>query len=161
MKNNEILTRVCHAIDLNTEDMVTIFKHSEFDFTEEDVEMMLIDLKEKDDDEDLYPCDFEMLEAFLNGLIIFKRGPRPDNGKNQKTVLTIPSAQTANNAVLKKLKIALAMNGEDLIDVFKYAGLHLTNGDINPYFRVEGHKHYKRCNDQFLNAFFTGLVAKK
>ncbi|MCK8060360.1 MULTISPECIES: DUF1456 family protein [unclassified Fusibacter] len=159
MKNNELLTKICRAADVDIKSMVTIFAHSDFDFTEEDAAMMLVDF-DSDEEQDLYPCDFEMLEAFLNGLIIFKRGPRPDDGKPKKTVLSIPSAQTANNAVLKKMKIAFAMTGDDLVEVFENAGVTLTNRELNPYFRAEGHKHYKRCNDQFLNAFFAGLTTK-
>ncbi len=166
MKNNELLTRICHVIDINETDMVTIFKHGGLDFTTDDVNKMMIDLNASEDDEetdtsDVHVCDYGMLESFLNGLIIFKRGPKPDSGKPQKAALTIVSPKSVNNIVLKKMKIALSLTGDDLVEVLETVDVKVSNRELSPYFRVEGHKHYKRCNDAFLISFLNGLAAQK
>ena len=92
MDNNDILIRLRYALDIKNSDMVEIFKLGGIELTKEEVLKILkksneSDIEEVDDDhdtdenEDRIKCDNNMLEAFLNGLIIFKRGkqePKPD-----------------------------------------------------------------------------------
>ena len=55
-----------------------------------------------------------MLEAFLNGLIIFKRG-KQDLKLEQPNipVQSLKSNESVNNTLLKRVKIALALTSED------------------------------------------------
>ena len=55
-----------------------------------------------------------MLEAFLNGLIIFKRG-KQDLKLEQPNipVQSLKSNESVNNTLLKRVKIALTLTSED------------------------------------------------
>lgn len=102
-------------------------------------------------------CDFDTIESFLNGLIIFKRGPKDD----AKTVIKIMNSRNANNLVLKKIKIALEMSSEDVLEAINLSRDKMTKGELTTYFRKEDHKHYKKCNDKLLGAFLAGFQIKK
>ena len=65
-----------------------------------------------------------MLESFLNGLIIFKRGKQdPKPGQPERPVMSIKNHGSVNNVLLKKVKIALALTSEDIIDILEEAGV--------------------------------------
>ncbi len=79
MNNNDILIRIRYALNLKDGQMVKIFKLGGVEVTEEEVKKLLT--KVKDDfgfqdanDNETLPCNNKMLDGFLNGLIIFKRG---------------------------------------------------------------------------------------
>ena len=83
MNNNDRLVRLRYALDIKDAEMVDIFKLGEFDITKEDVQKMLTKIKPKKTQEDeegysvneyMKKCKNTVLESFLNGLIIFKRG---------------------------------------------------------------------------------------
>ena len=163
MKNNDILIGIRDSLDINRPDMVEIFKCGEIEITEEDVLKML--MKPKDDETDIngeyIECDYITLESFLNGLIIFKRGKKEKKeGQPEKTPLAITSGKSVNNVMLKKLKIALSFSSEDILELFELADATLTKGELTCFFRKEGHKHYKRCNDKHANNFLKGLAIK-
>ncbi|MEJ8554741.1 YehS family protein [Tepidibacter sp. Z1-5] len=172
MNNNEILIRLRDALDIKNTDMVEIFKLGGIELTSEEVNMMLIEEKdsehnEVDNNQDIeekkanLECNNYSLESFLNGLIIFKRGePDPIPGKPKNPPLSIMSSKSVNNVMLKKLKIALSLTAEDMIDIFEEAGVIVTKGELSPLFRKEGHKHYKKCSDIFAINFLDGLAIK-
>lgn len=68
--------------------------------------------------------------------------------------------QNVNNIMLKKLKIALSLNSEDMLDIFQEAGINVTKGELSALFRKEGHKHYKECGDKYARNFLKGLALK-
>ena len=169
MNNNEILIRLRDALDIKNTDMVEIFKLGGIELTSEEVSMMLIKSKDSDNNEDQdieekkesLECNNYSLESFLNGFIIFKRGePDPIPGKSKKPPLAIKNSKSVNNVMLKKLKIALSLTSEDMIDIFEEAGAFVTKGELSPLFRKEGHNHYKYCSDTFARKFLNGLAAK-
>lgn len=164
MNNNEILIGLRDALDIATTDMVEIFKFGGIDLTPEEVEQMLLKSGEDDLEEEKQSleCDHEKLESFLNGFIIFKRGIKEtESGVPEKPVLVIKDSKSVNNIVLKKLKIALSLTGDDMVAIFEEAGLEVTNRQLSPIFRKEGHKHYKKCKDAMLIAFFKGISTLK
>ena len=91
MDNNDILIRLRYALDIKNTDMVEIFKLGGIEVTKEEVLKILTKSNDSDDDEadndddtdeneDRIKCNNSMLESFLNGFIIFKRGkqdPKP------------------------------------------------------------------------------------
>lgn len=102
-----------------------------------------------------------MLDSFLNGFIIYKRGRQePKPGQPNKPESSIKNNSNVNNILLKKVKIALALTTEDMIDIFKKAGLNVSKGELGAFFRKEGHKNYKVCLDNFARNFLKGLVLK-
>src|SRR5690606_41188651 len=49
---------------------------------------------------------------------------------------------------------------EDMIDIFKKAGLRVSKGEIGAFLRKAGHKNYKECLDNFARNFLKGLAIK-
>ncbi|KAF5051976.1 hypothetical protein DSECCO2_413380 [anaerobic digester metagenome] len=169
MDNNDILIRIRYALDIKDADMVEIFKNDGVELTIEEVRKMLIkskdsgsvDVEALDEIEENRICSNAELESFLNGLIIFKRGKQDEKSDQPvKPVLSIKNKQNINNIVLKKLKIALSLTSEDMLDVFNEAGINVTKGELSALFRKEGHKHYKECGDKYARNFLKGLALK-
>jgi uncharacterized protein YehS (DUF1456 family) len=165
MNNNEILIRLRDALDIKNEDIAEIFTLGGSSLIGEEARMMFVESTDggrNDTEEKKYDleCDNFSLESFLNGFIIFKRGEKESlSGEPQKPVLAIKDDRSVNNVMLKKLKIALSLTADDMIDIFQAAGLNVTKGELSPLFRKEGHKHYKKCSDAFAKGFLKGLDA--
>jgi len=97
----------------------------------------------------------------LNGFIIFKRGKKDTKpGQPERPVLSIKDSENRNNIMLKKLKIALSLTSDDMLDIFKATGVIVTKGELSALFRKEGHKHYKECGDKYARNFLKGLTIK-
>ena len=154
MENNDILIRLRYAQDIKNVDMVEIFKLGGVKVTKDEVLKMLkkpeeevygaIDVEENDD---YIKCNNKTLESFLNGFITFKRGKQePKPGQPEIPALT---NEHVNNMLLKKLKIALALTSDDMLDIFKLAGITVTKGELGALLRKPGHKNYKECGDKF------------
>lgn len=63
-----------------------------------------------------------------------------------------------NNDILKKLRIALKLRDEDIIQILNLADFTVTKSEINALFRAEDHPNYKECGDQLLRNFLNGLI---
>lgn len=172
MNNNDILIRLRYALDMKDTDIVEIFKLGGIEVTKEEVLKMLIKSKDDyhndtnaDDDieenEEQLKCSNFMLESFLNGFIIFKRGIQDSPiEKPAKPVLSIKNSGSVNNVLLKKLKIALALSSDDMLAILAEAGVIITKGELSAVFRKEGHKNYKECGDRYARNFLKGLAVK-
>ena len=66
-----------------------------------------------------------------------------------------------NNDVFKKLRVALFLKDEDIIDIFKLVGFDVTKAELGAIFRSPDAPGYKNCGDQFLRNFLNGLVIFK
>ncbi len=62
--------------------------------------------------------------------------------------------------MLKKLKIALALTSEDMVDILEEAGVTITKSELGALLRKEGHKNYKPCGDRYARNFLKGLAYK-
>ncbi len=161
MDNNDILIRLRYALDIKNVDMVEIFKLGGVDVTKEEVLKMLTKTNHEDDlpeNEENIECSNIMLDSFLNGFIIFKRGKQdPKPGQPNKPVF---SDESVNNLLLKKVKIALSLTSEDMLDILEEAGVLITKGELSAVLRKEGHKNYKVCGDRYARNFLKGLTIK-
>ena len=63
-----------------------------------------------------------------------------------------------NNIILKKLKIALSLKSDDMLQIFKLAGLELSSSELSAVFRKEDHKNYRECGDKYIRNFLKGLT---
>lgn len=165
MENNDILIRFRYALDIKNSDMVEIFKLGGIAVTKDEVLKILT--KSADDDEmeaendDQIKCNDSMLESFLNGFITFKRGKQePKPGQDIEKAPTLKTKERVNNLLLKKLKIALALTSEDMIDILAAAGVNITKGELSALLRKEGHKNYKECGDRYARNFLKGLAIR-
>ena len=73
LTNNDILKKLRVALELKDEDIVHILKLAEFEVTKSE----LTALFRKPDHPNYKECGDQLLRNFLNGLVIFKRGPMP------------------------------------------------------------------------------------
>ena len=66
----------------------------------------------------------------------------------------------SNNEVFKKLRVALKLRNEDIVEIMKLVGFNINKSELTDIFRSEDHPKYKNCGDQFLRNFLNGLVIK-
>ena len=100
-------------------------------------------------------CTDEQFERFLNGLIISQRGAKDDN----EPALELNSGN-ANNLMLKKIKIALKLTSDDILDILEEAGVVISNSELSAVLRREGHRNYKPCGDRYIRNFLKGLALR-
>ena len=171
MNNNDILVRLRYALDIKDAEMVEIFKIGGVEATLADVQEMLVksekNLNKEDDvfiekqNDSTRPCDDPTMHAFLNGLIIYKRGRQETKpGETEKAVPSNENTENINNVLLKKLKIALSLNSDDMLAILNEAGVILSKGELSAVFRKEGHKNYKQCGDRYARNFLKGLAMR-
>lgn len=146
MTNNDIFRRLRYAFDLKDNAIVKIFALAEVNVTQAQVTAWL----KKEEDDAFVTMKNRELAAFLNGFISFKRGKR--DGPQPA-----PEAQLNNNMVLQKLRIALNLKADDILQVFELAGLSLSHHELSAFFRKPGHKNYRECKDQMLRNFLLGI----
>ncbi|NVO08889.1 MAG: DUF1456 family protein [Bacteroidales bacterium] len=64
----------------------------------------------------------------------------------------------SNNDVLKKLRVALHLRDEDIIQILKLVDFNVTRSELSAVFRKDDHPNYKPCGDQLLRNFLNGLI---
>ncbi len=146
MTNNDTLRRVRFIFDLGDDAMIAVFGLGGSVVTRAEVS----DWLKKEEDPAYQPCSDTQLAAFLNGLIVHRRGPRDGPPRAPETHLT-------NNLILTKLRIALALTGDDLAEIMALAKFPISNHELSAFFRKPGSKHYRQCLDQVLRNFLYGL----
>ena len=151
MTNNDFLRRLRYALNIKDNVMVQIFKKGNITVTREDV----LDYLKKDIDEGFKKLSNNDLIAFLDGLIIQKRGKREDGTPIPQVKVT---KNNLNNILLRKLRIALSFKSYDMIKIFKLGGIEISEGELSALFRSEDHKNYKECGDKYVRVFLKGLT---
>ncbi len=146
MTNNDILRRLRYTFDLGDDQMIALFALGDHEVTRAQVS----DWMKKEDDPAYKVLEDRTLAMFLNGFIADKRGKRP--GPAPK-----PESKLNNNIILRKLKIALEMRDEDIVDIMQLVGLSFSKHEINAFFRKFTQNQYRVCQDQFLRNFLKGL----
>ena len=163
MTNNDLLIRLRYALDIKDVDMVKIFKLGEIDVTREEVKKILakpsLEVGDEPSDKAYMACNDKMLDGFLNGFVIFKRGPqesKPDQVKIQRPLAT----EHPNNLFLKKVKVALSLTTDDIIAIFKLGETDVSNSELSALLRKPEHRHYRQCLDSSVRRFLKGLAIK-
>jgi uncharacterized protein YehS (DUF1456 family) len=137
---------------MNDSTLIEIFKLAEHEMDQATLTALL----KKEEDKGFVVCSDRILEYFLDGLILYRRGKKEtDPGQAKKTVSPL-----TNNAILKKLRIALELKEDDMLGVLKLADIGVSKSELTALFRKEGHKNYKECGDQFLRNFLNGLFIR-
>lgn len=149
MTNNDILRRLRYTFDYDDSKMMALFALADLEVTREQVSNFL----KKDDDANYQACNDTQLATFLNGLINDKRGkkdgPQPE-----------PEKRLTNNIIFRKLRIALDLKDDDVLEILALAPFALSKPELSALFRKAGHKHYRACKDQILRNFLKGLQHK-
>jgi uncharacterized protein YehS (DUF1456 family) len=149
MTNNDILRRIRYAFDFDDSKMIALFGAADLQVTREQVSAWL----KKDDDPALVELGHSELAIFLNGLINDRRGKR--EGPQPE-----PEQRLNNNIIFRKLRIALNLKDDELLEIIALAGRRLSKPELSAFFRKPDHKHYRACLDQVLRNFLTGLALK-
>lgn len=66
-----------------------------------------------------------------------------------------------NNDILKKLRVALQLKNEDIIEILALENFTISKGALGDLFRNEDHENYKEAGDQILRNFLNGLITYK
>lgn len=149
MINNDILRRIRYTFDFNDSKMIELFGLAGLKVTREQISNWL----KKDEDPAFKKCSDTELATFLNGLIIDRRGKK-DGPQPQ------PEKRLTNNAIFMKLKIALDLKAEDVLDILNLSDVQISKHELSAFFRKPDHKHYRECKDQILRNFLNGLQLK-
>ncbi|MGR5117185.1 DUF1456 family protein [Vibrio astriarenae] len=146
MTNNEILRRIQHALNLKNAQIIKAYEQADVTVAHDQVNNWLKDESEKS----FSKMKDKDLAVFLNGFINLKRGKK--EGEQPK-----PEVALTNNMIFMKLRIALNMKAEDVLDVLEVMGISLSKYEIGAYFRKPNNKNYKACDDQLLCDFLNGV----
>ena len=149
MTNNDILRRIRYLFDFSDLKMIALFKLANYDVGKVD----LSDWLKREDDPLLIEITDKELAIFLNGLIIEKRGKR-------EGPLPEPEDPLSNNMILKKLKIALDLKSDDILDLFALIDKKISKHELSAFFRNPDHKSYRDFLDQYLRQFLNALQTK-
>jgi uncharacterized protein YehS (DUF1456 family) len=66
-----------------------------------------------------------------------------------------------NNDILKKLRVALSLRNDDIIEILSLVDFEITKGALGDFFRSPDHPKYMPAQDQILRNFLNGLVIYK
>ena len=149
MDNNNILQRIRYIFDFSDDKMIAIFGQADLEVTRAEVSNWL----KKEDDPEYDTINDKLLATFLNGLINDKRGKR--EGEQPK-----PEKRLTNNLILRKLKIALELKSEDLLEMLDLAGFKLSKHELSAFFRKPEQRQYRVCKDQVLRNLLMGMQLK-
>jgi uncharacterized protein YehS (DUF1456 family) len=146
MNRNDILRRIRYVFDFGDDQMIKLFALGGLAVTRVEVS----DWLKRDTHKDYRACRDIQLAHFLNGLIIEKRGARDGPPP-------VAERRLNNNIVLRKLKIALSLTSDEMIEVLSLANSDMSKSEVSAFFRRTDHKHYRECMDQVLRNFLEGL----
>ncbi len=149
MTNNDILRRIRYSFDFSDSKMIAIFALADHKVTRGQIS----DWLKKDNDPAFQKCSDTLLAIFLNGLIIDKRGKK-------EGAIPVPEIQLTNNMIFMKLKIALNLKAEDVLEMMALADFNISKHELSAFFRRPGHRHYRVCQNQILRNFLKGIQLK-
>lgn len=149
MTNNDILRSLRYTFDFNDDKMIALFALGGKQVTRPEVSDWL---KREEDPEykGIYDKD---LAYFLNGLIMDRRGKK-------EGVEPVAEKTLSNNLVLRKLKIALDMKDEDILEVLASMNVNISKHELSAFFRKPTQKQFRLLKDQILRYFLRGLQKK-
>lgn len=166
MNNNDILSRLRYALDLKDSVLVEMFALGGLKTNRVEVKEMLTKTNAESNSNDemhmneyVREIDNIMLESFLNGLISSKRGVQESTGNApQPFLMSEEGHRNVNNILLKKVKIALSLTSEDMLEILEDAGVTISKNELSAVLRKEGHRNYKPCGDRYARNFLKGLA---
>jgi uncharacterized protein YehS (DUF1456 family) len=66
-----------------------------------------------------------------------------------------------NNDILKKLRVALKLTNDDILEILALEKFMITKGALGDFFRADDHPSYVSAGDQVLRKFLDGLITYK
>jgi hypothetical protein len=80
LTNNDILKKLRVALELKDEDVIKILKLADYEISKSELSA----LYRKPDHPNYKECGDQLLRNFLNGLVIYKRGPMPPKNTERR-----------------------------------------------------------------------------
>lgn len=148
VRNNDLLRSLRHTLHASDATMIQLFALG--GATVDPAQLQAILAREGEEGFEL--CPDALATAFLDGLILHKRGPSdhpPQRGKLH------------NNSILKRLRIAFQLRDDDIHALLVLADFPLSKPELNALFRQEHHPNYRACGDQLLRHFLRGLALRE
>jgi uncharacterized protein YehS (DUF1456 family) len=149
MTNNDILRLLRYTFDFNDSKMIDLFSLGGQQVTRSEICNWL----KKEDDPDFAGLNDLQLAIFLNGFINERRGKR--DGEQ-----SLPEKRLNNNNILRKLKIALNLNDNDILEILALSDMRISKHELSAFFRKSDQRQYRQCNDQILRNFLQGIQKK-
>ena len=149
MNNNDVIRRVRYTFDFSDDKMIEIFALADVEVTRAQISEWL----KKDEDPDFKGIYDKDLASFLNGFINLRRGKK--EGPQPK-----PEKTLNNNLILRKLKIALNLRDDEMVEIFDLVDMRISKHEINAFFRKPTQSQFRFCKDQFLRNFLYGIQKK-
>jgi len=146
MNNNDILRRIRYTFEFSDEKMIELFALADQVVTRAQVS----DWLKRDDDPAYQEMPDIQLAIFLNGLINNKRGKK--EGEQPK-----PEKELNNNIIFRKLRIAMNMTDEDILEILELVGIRISKHELSAFFRKPTQKKFRYCKDQILRNFLQGM----
>lgn len=150
MTYNDILRRFRYAVDLSNSVILETFKLTNHSVSQEQLHCFF----KRETESGYKELSAELMNAFFDGLIIYTRG-RQDN---DSPLVQRPQVALNNNVILKKIRIALELREDDMLNLLDTADFSISRSELSALFRKKGHKNYKECGDQLLRNFINGLT---
>ena len=63
-----------------------------------------------------------------------------------------------NNDIFKKLRVALQLRDDQIVEILELVDFRMSKGEIGNLFRNQDHADFMECGDQVLRNFLNGLV---
>ncbi|WP_075352431.1 YehS family protein [Algoriphagus marinus] len=146
MNNSDIIRTIRYIFNFKDPKMVEMFKAGGLEVKREQVANWL-----KREDEPFFEAIIDKdLAIFLNGFIIEKRGKK--EGEEPK-----PEKTLTNNIIFRKLRIALNLKEDDVLEILSSVGMHISPHELSAFFRNPTQAQYRPCKDQILRNFLRGL----
>jgi uncharacterized protein YehS (DUF1456 family) len=151
MTNNDCLRRIRGILGFDESALVRVLSLVDQQVTQEEIGNLL----KKEDDPDFTECTDSLFTAFLNGLIIEKRGAKEGAKPPTEDRLT-------NNIIFKKLRIAFDLKAEDILSLLSLADsdCKISKHELSAFFRKPESGHFRACKDHILGSFLDGLQIK-
>lgn len=150
MTNNDIFRRIRFLYNYSDSKMLSIYNLTDFKTEEAQIK----DWLQREDEESYLEMQDVDLATFLDGLIIEKRGRREGELPKPEKVLN-------NNIILKKLKIALNLTSDEMLELLHSTDIKISKHELSAFFRNSNHNSYKPCLDQYLRNFLNALQQKR
>lgn len=149
MENNYIFYKLRKTFQWDEEKIGDLFKSVEYTVSPLDIFAWM----KQEQYEGYKEMPDEPLAALLNGFIIDLRGKKDGE-------LPAIESKLNNNIIFRKLRIALSLKDDDIIEIMKLADMRIGKAELGAFFRDPRHSHYRPCKDQFLRNFIRGLHFK-
>lgn len=166
MDNNEFNRRIRYALRLDDADTVRLVQMGGQRINLEQA----ASFRCKEDEPGFLACPDDVLLALLDGLILDRRGPppvratAPDAGQTGAKPASEPAEKVPavnNNLVLKQLRIALALRSDEIYTLMVAGGGKVGKTEVGAFFRSPEARNYRRCGDQAVRWFLSGLAAQR